>query len=932
MLLGSDIYAFLAAVVSMRPDVIGLNCSTGPDEMAQLVKELLRLSPLPVAILPNAGMPKNIDGEAHYDMSPEAFAEIMIPLVTGHGLNVVGGCCGTTPDHIRTLAEGLVNVKAASRDVSTKRCFLGTGISGTDLERVHRPIIIGERLNTQGSRKTKELVLSGNYDELYHIALQQSEKGSHLLDICTAMNERDNETESNRSLVSYLSDRTGVPFCIDSTEIAVMESSLRVCPGTAMLNSINIEQGGRKARQLLKLALQFGSPVIALTIDDRGMAKTASEKLETAQRIYTIACEELGLPPHYLYIDPLVFTIATGDSESAGAAKESLEAIRSIKTNLPEVRTVMGVSNVSFGLSPKARRILNNCMLYYAVRVGLDAAIFNPLHLDDYEKYDEKIRTLAENVLFNRSENALSNYIGYFEQVKEVHTGSGGGSKNSEALSDEDRLRNAVLRRDRRELAPIIGELLKTKSGTDILNGILLPAMSEVGERMARGEMILPFVLQAAEIMKEAVQLLEPHMKNVAASKQGKIILATVYGDIHDIGKNLVGSILQNQGYEVIDLGKQVPLETIVETVKKEQPDAIGLSALLVTTSRHMVKCVREFDRLGFTIPIIIGGAAVNRDYAARIAAGDDGRVYEGGVYYAKDAFEATKILESLGTSGKTTEPTGRTSESAVTHRKEDEREGCHEQPEPLEYSYIEPPFYGTSEILVWDSASLLDSISTIRLFKAWWGGGKLSAEEYRKAEEQEFKPAFDLIRNEIIENSIVDARGYYGFFPIITDGEMVIMLDPADFHTEISSFRFPRMEKRHCRSLADYLRPEGDILALQIVTIGKRLGDRCREFFTEDKYQLGYMLNGLGNYLVEYLAQRLTNEIQRAMGIPADFGKRYSFGYPGLPGLDEQAKLFPLLGIEERLGVTLTPGLQMDPEHSTLGIFVHHPNAVYFI
>ena len=563
---------------------------------------------------------------------------------------VVGGCCGTSPEHIRALSEALQNVKVADREKLS--CFLSTSISGLDLERMRRPIIIGERLNAQGSKKTKEHILNRNYDELYQIAKEQVDHGSGLIDICVAANELDvSEAAMMGDVVKFLSDRIAVPFCIDTTEPAVLEAALRKSPGSVLINSINLEHGGEKARKILQLAVDFGSPVIALTIDGAGMAASARRKFEVASKLRELACDEFGLPEHFLYIDPLVFTLATGGADMVNAANESLEALRLIKKEFPNIRTAMGVSNVSFGLKPKARRVLNNLMLHHAVQAGLDAAIYNPLHIDDVNKYDSKIRELGEDLLLNRKQDSLQRFVEFFENESVSEVKKAGPVSSSAQLTAQERLREAVLNRDKRNLVEIIGELLKERSAADILNTILLPAMSLVGEKMACGEMILPFVLQAAEVMKEAVSILEPHLKEASRAAKGKMVIATVYGDVHDIGKNLVASILRNQGFIVVDLGKQVAIDTIVEAVKREKPDAVGLSALLVTTSRQMAECVKEFSRLGIKVPVIIGGAAVNKEFASRISILDDGSSYAPGVYYCRDAFDASKILDSVSPS-----------------------------------------------------------------------------------------------------------------------------------------------------------------------------------------------------------------------------------------------------------------------------------------
>lgn len=929
MLLGSDLSAFLGAVAGLGPDIIGLNCSTGPDEMRPHVQQLASRVVQPLAMQPNAGMPRNVGGEAVYSMSPDEFASKMAPMVNDVGVSVVGGCCGTTPDHIRALVAALRGTTVGRRSRPARSCFVGSGISGADLETVAAPVIVGERLNAQGSRKTKELLLAQNWEDLHQLALSQIDSGATVLDLCVAVNERDSEADDMARLVSYLSERVSAPFCIDTTEPSVLERALAVCPGSVLVNSINLEHDSRKARDILALASRYGCPVIGLTIDDSGMARTADRKLALAVRLRDLACGEHGLPEHYLYIDPLVFTLATGERDSADAARESLEAVRRIGSELPNVRTIMGVSNVSFGLQPAARRVLNNLMLHHAVAAGLKAAIFNPAHHDDISGYDGTVRELADDLLLNRRDDALVRFVSHFEQLKAAAASSPSPRSAPQALPPEEQLRRAVLDRDARGLQGLIKQLLQTWEPAGILNEILLPAMAEVGERMAAGKMILPFVLQAAEVMKEAVEILEPMLADQHESGRGTIVLATVNGDVHDIGKNLVGSILRNQGFRIVDLGKQVRTEDIVAAVKAENPAAVGLSALLVTTSKEMAAVVRLLDSEGLSVPVFVGGAAVNRAFAERISLLEENRRYAGGVYYAKDAFDAVRTLERLKTDTVGTPEQGDGDEQSPDDGK---REPVRPGAEPVTHGgRLEPPFYGTGQMLTWDTPLLLDALRRDQLYKGYWRGGSLTGEKYEQAVRDEFEPSFAKLRDLILTEELVDARGYYSFFPAITEDEDIVILDPGDFHSELATFHFPRMARRGGRSLADWLRPEGDILAVQVVTLGWALSKRVTGLFEkEGNYTLGFYLNGIGSFLTEDLAERVTREIRRALAIRANQGRRYAFGYPGLPGVEENRRLLEIVGAEERLGIQLTSGSQMVPEHSTVTIFVHHRDAAY--
>lgn len=926
MLLGADTWALLGAIGNMHPDIIGLNCSTGPSQMIPRVRELRERCALPLAVLPNAGMPGNVEGRAVYDMGPEEFAREVAPMVTEMGVSVVGGCCGTTPEHIAALCEALKGSRCAVRGPASPSCYVGSAIGGCDLEHQSAPVIIGERLNAQGSRKTKELVLARNWDELHAIAREQIDQHSALLDLCVAVNEQDAEAATMAGLVEFLSQRIGSGLCIDTTEPLVLERALKLSAGSVLINSINLEHGGARARRVLALAREFGCPVIALTIDDDGMARSAERKLELARRLAELACAKYGLPEHHLYLDPLVFTLATGSREDAGAAVASLEALRRIRADMPGVRTVMGVSNVSFGLRPGARRVLNNVMLHHATAAGLRAAIYNPAHVDNVASYGPEVRGAAEDLLFDRAPDALARFAALFERLEPAPRTMGAQSVRSAVLSPAQQLRSRILERDRRGLRELVEQALATTPPEVLLNEVLMPAMAEVGERMASGTMILPFVLQAAEVMKEAAAVLEPHLADGRGAPRGNVVLATVYGDVHDIGKNLVATILRNQGFGVVDLGRQVAAQTIVDAVAREHPVALGLSALLVTTSREMATVVRLLAKEGHSVPVLIGGAAVNRTFAQRIEMLEGGVRYAGGVQFCRDAFAAVKVLESAdGT------PT-RTTEAPMAQDQDDQQERPAMHHEPLEAAEpLEPPFFGTSQMLTWDSSTLLDLTDKNALFKGQWRGGNLAADAYEKAVTEQFEPAFRRLCAEIRERELVDARGFYGFFPAITDDQYLVLLDPGDLHTERATFRMPRLPRAGGRSIADYVRAEGDIVAVQAVTLGGAIGRRVRELMQESgEYALGFLLNGLANQLTEELAERATREVRRSLGIERERGRRYSFGYPGLPGVEEQKVLFELLAVEERLGVSLTPGFQMDPEHSTMGLFVHHPLATY--
>ncbi len=657
LLTGPDVEAAVAALAALPVDLIGLNCSTGPEEMRESVRRLLALSNRPAVVQPNAGMPENVGGVAHYHLAPEALAAALTEFATW-GVRAVGGCCGTGPAHIAALRAHLADhdspltfhvspltshvsrfTSDVSRFTSQPLPYLASNLQAVALHQEPRPLLIGERINTQGSKQARELVLARRYDALVELAAAQVVSGAHVLDVCVALTERGDEVETMRQVVKRLALATPAPLAFDTTDPAVMRAALETYPGRAILNSVNLEGGEARARQILGLAREFGAALIALTIDEQGMARTVARKLEIARRLYHLAVDEIGLPPHALIFDPLTFTLATGDPDLANAAVETLTAIRQLKAELPGVLTNLGVSNVSYGLKPAARRVLNSVLLYRAVEAGLDVAIVNPAQITPYADLPAEERTLADDLLLNRRPDALARFIAHFEAAaRPAESGP-----VAAAASPAEQLRQAILFRRREGVEALVTECLRTQTPLAVLNEVLLPAMKEVGDRFGAGELILPFVLQSAEVMKAAVTQLEQFLEHTAGVSRGAVVLATVFGDVHDIGKNLVKTILANNGYTVYDLGKQVPVEAVIAKAEEVQADAIGLSALLVATSQQMRVAVEELQRRGLRYPVLVGGAAINAEFAQRIGAG-----YAGGVHYCRDAFDALRVLEHI--------------------------------------------------------------------------------------------------------------------------------------------------------------------------------------------------------------------------------------------------------------------------------------------
>jgi 5-methyltetrahydrofolate--homocysteine methyltransferase len=639
MLLGTDIAAVMTTLVGLQVDIVGLNCSTGPEHMREPVRFLSENCPLPISTIPNAGIPLNVNGLAVYPMEPEPMAAALRDFITEFGVNIIGGCCGSSHEHLRAIVKACRHEPRRPRPVADKNVhnkhfasiilpFASSGIRATALQQDPPPLLVGERVNSQGSRKAKQALLNDDYDTLLGIGREQVDGGAHVLDVCVALTERTDEAEQMAKTIKKLSMGVETPLVIDSTEPDVIKAALETYPGRAIINSINMENGRQRVESVLPMATEHGAAVVALTIDEIGMGKTTERKVEIAHNIYDICVNEYGLAPNALIFDTLTFPITTGQEELQTAGIETLDAIKRIKKELPEVFTILGVSNISFGLKPYARSVLNSVFLYHAVKAGLDAAIVNPTHTTPYAEIDAEQRQLADDLIYNRPD-ALPRYIAYFEAHEPQTDESNDKVDPTEGMTTAEHIHWNILHRHKEGIEVLIEQAIEERSSdmdipqseaaVNVLNTVLLPAMKDVGDRFGAGELILPFVLQSAEVMKRAVACLERYLEKQEGYTKGKVVLATVFGDVHDIGKNLVNTILSNNGYTVYDLGKQVPLNTILDKAIEVNADVIGLSALLVSTSKQMPLCVKELHKRGLKFPVIVGGAAINRSYGRRI-------------------------------------------------------------------------------------------------------------------------------------------------------------------------------------------------------------------------------------------------------------------------------------------------------------------------
>jgi len=959
MLLGTDVASALVTLESLRVDVIGLNCSTGPEHMREPIRYLTAHATKPISCIPNAGLPLNTGtGDAVYPLEPQPMADMLGEFVHDLGVSIVGGCCGTTPEHLQAIVEAVCATDGSRLMVHgthqpstiSSQPSVSSAMRATTLRQEPPPLLIGERVNSQGSRKVKRLLLADDYEGVLDVAREQVESGAHVLDVCVALTERADEAAQMSRVVKLLSMSVEAPLMIDSTEASVIEAALEHIPGRAIINSINMENGRERIDKVVPLARKHGAALVALTIDTVGMAKTRERKLEVAKKIYDIVVGEYGLAPADLIYDDLTFTLATGDAEWINSAVETIEGIKLIKRELPGVYTSLGVSNVSFGLAPEARAVLNSVMLHHCVEAGLDMAIVNPAHVKPYAEIDEAERHLADDLVWNRRPDALQRFIEHFDAEGGKRTADSGKTKEdpTEGMTADQRVHWMVVHRKKEGIEAALDAAGVREQPVRVLNEVLLPAMKEVGDKFGAGELILPFVLQSAEVMKKAVKHLELFLERAEGFTKGKVVLATVYGDVHDIGKSLVNTILSNNGYTVYDLGKQVPVNTIIDKAVEVGADAIGLSALLVSTSKQMPLCVQELDKRKLRFPVLIGGAAINRRFGRRALFVENERAYDSGVFYCKDAFEGLETMDTLQDKQRRA--------PFVVKNLEDARKDVFLRAQvgkdvavgddagarsnvTTDHAVPAAPFFGTRVARDIPLDEVFQVLDLDELYRLQWGG-RGSGPEYEKMVHDVFEPTLARLKDQARTEGWLKPQALYGFFPAQSRGNDLLVYEPAPFArdgtlTPLTTFHFPRQEGRDRLCIADYFRAtdasDVDVVAFQVVTVGDEATRRFEQLQKEGEYSEGYFAHGLAVETAEAVAEWLHRKIRHDLGIPPGRGERYSWGYGACPDLDDHAKLFQILPAEQELGMELTSAFQLIPEQSTAAIIVHHPEAKYY-
>ena len=966
LLVGADIAAAATIVHALEVDALGLNCATGPQEMAEHVRWLSENWPGPISVQPNAGLPELVDGQPHYPLGPDELAKWLERFVEEDGLNIIGGCCGTSERHVAAL-DTMLRGRAEKRNhrpAPVRREVhwvpaVASLYGQVPLRQENAFFSIGERCNANGSKRFRELQEAGDWEGCVAMGRDQVAEGSHAIDVCTAFVGRD-ETAEMTEVVSRMRGSVAAPLVIDSTEYPVLDSALKLYGGKAVINSINFEDGDEAAAKRMELARRFGAAVIALTIDEQGMAKDPEGKLRIARRLHDFACGRYGLPPSDLLIDPLTFTVCTGNEDDRRLAINTLDGIELIARELPDCQIILGLSNVSFGLNAAARHVLNSVFLDHAVKRGMTGAIVHvsrirPLH----QIPEEEVRT-AEDLIFDRRRDGydpLHALMALFEGRS-----AAAAKKRERPETVEERLKFRIVDGDRQGLEEDLATALERYGPVEIINEILLDGMKVVGDLFGAGKMQLPFVLQSAETMKASVAYLEPFMEKVEGQEKGTIVLATVKGDVHDIGKNLVDIILSNNGYRVVNLGIKQPIQNILAAAEEHSANAIGMSGLLVKSTVIMRENLQEMTRHKLDLPVLLGGAALTRKYVEEDCTDSYGC---GRVAYARDAFDGLTLMDKV-MGGDFQDHLAETQRKRVGRPSSQKRAlGAEPEPPPqrpvdlkeirirradlhAQVEVPEPPFWGARVLDRVSPRALLPFLNETMLYQFHWGYKKQgrTRQAWKEWAAREVRPILHRLMETCEEQDILQPQAVYGFWKCASEGDTLILFE-EDGETEAGRFTYPRQDRPGGLCIADFFREvesgARDVIGLQVVTAGSRASDVARQWFGDNRYQDYLYLHGLGVEIAEALAEYVHKRIRGELGFGHEDardieklikqgyrGSRYSFGYPACPNMADQRILLSLLGAE-RVGVEMADEDQLHPEQSTSAFVVHHPQAKYF-
>ena len=952
MLPGTEIGAALTALDAMRPDVIGLNCATGPAEMHEHLRHLSQHCRVPISCLPNAGLPSVVEGKMHYDLTPAQLAEYHHGFVTELGVSVIGGCCGTTPEHLAAVIERCKDLSPAPRNPVHE--------PGAASIYTHVPfkqdtsfLVVGERTNANGSKKFRDAMLASDWDTCVAMARDQIKEGAHLLDVCVDYTG-ENGVEDMDEIAVRFATQASLPLVIDSTEPPVIEAALMWIGGKAVLNSVNLEDGdapGTRLDRFFSLAREYGAAVVCTCIDQEGQARTAAWKLRAAKAIHDIAVDRYGIEPSDLIFDALALPLSTGMEESRRDGIETIEGIKLIKAQLPGVSTILGLSNVSFGLTPAARHVLNSVYLNECIEAGLDAAIVHAARIMPLNKIPEEQRRVCLDLVYDRRQpgyDPLQALLALFEGVSSATL----VKEDRSGWPVERRLEQRIIDGDRDGLTADLDEALRSNTALEIVNDMLLAGMKVVGDLFGSGEMQLPFVLQSAECMKASVAYLEPHMEKSAAGGKGRLVIGTVKGDVHDIGKNLVDIILTNNGYEVHNLGIKVSLAEMLAKYDEVGADVLGMSGLLVKSTLIMRENLEELNRRGLTgVPVLLGGAALTRRYVER----DLREVYEGRVFYGKDAFEGLRTMDRLmeiKRSGIDDPSFGRVPLGRVLPSFEDDGPSEDELPQRSpevadDNPVFVPPFLGSRVVKGIALDEVAAYINETALFRNQWQFRPLKGEVDAEFKDR-IRPQLREELGKAIAGGLLLPQLVYGYYPANGDGNDLVIWKDDTRTAEWMRFSYPRERTSPWRCIADFFRPvdsgEVDYAAFHIVTIGERVSEATAELFKEDRYTEYLLLHGLGVEMAEATAEYWHKRIRDEWGFGDEDGRltdmlvrqgyrggRYSWGYPACPDLEDNLKVAELLEAD-RIGVAVSEDFQYVPEQTTSALICHHPQAKYFV